>query len=88
MSDDLRDRIAAVLRLHQWRVPPHESGLICTCGMQFGPHHTFDCHREHVADAVIAELKLERQDIGLLHRYTTEWEWNPDTEWSIDEQPR
>jgi hypothetical protein len=24
--------------------------------MQFGPHHTFDCHREHVADAVIAEL--------------------------------
>ena len=86
--ESLSTRIAAVLRLHQWRVPPHESGLICSCGMEFGPHHTFDCHREHVADAVIRELALRqelwvtkdpvkvRQSWGkppVHRRYVTEW---------------
>lgn len=62
MADTLRTRIAAVLRLHQWRatvrISDDDPALDCTCGMQFGPHHTFDYHREHVADAVIRELQL------------------------------
>lgn len=62
MSDDLRTRIAAVLRLHQWRatvrMTDDDPVLKCTCGTAFGPHHTFDCYREHVADAVIRELGM------------------------------
>ena len=63
-SADLRTRIAAVVRLHQWRAVVRESDddsvLNCTCGMSFGPHQTFDCYREHQADAVIRELKLDQ----------------------------
>ena len=71
---DLRTRIATVLRLHQWRatvrMTDDDPVLDCTCGMAFGPHreahgNTFDCYREHVADAVIRELNLT-EDGGVI----------------------
>lgn len=65
--DDLRARIADVLRLHQWRATVRTSDddpvLDCSCGVAFGgaldcQRGAFDSHREHVADAVIRELGL------------------------------
>lgn len=67
MPDDIRTRIAAVLRLHQWRATVRTSDndpvLDCCCGIAFGgaldcQRGAFDSYREHVADAVIRELNL------------------------------
>lgn len=66
MTDYLRTRIAAVLRLHQWRATVRRTDddpvLDCSCGIAFGgaldcQRDVFDCHREHVADAVIREIR-------------------------------
>lgn len=70
---DLRNRIAAVLRLHQWRATVRTSDddpvLDCICGIAFGgaldcQRDVFDQHRDHVADAVIRELGLKDEKSG------------------------
>jgi len=77
MTDNLRDRIAAVIRDHpqgqEWGIPDEE----CT---QCPPQRGIDW-AQHVADAVIAELGLQQEDgeCGYCHaqlpgcRYVTEW---------------
>lgn len=70
MTDDLRARIAAVLRLHQWRatvrMADDDPVLDCSCGIAFGgardcQRDAFDSYREHLADAVIRELLPTRE---------------------------
>lgn len=87
----LRSRIAAAMRLHQWRATVRTSDddpvLDCSCGIAFGgaldcQRGAFDSHREHVADAVIAALGL-RQEFSV--EYTPEGEYPPQRqrcEWS------
>jgi hypothetical protein len=53
MSDNLRDRIAAVQRQHMWGTAQK-----CMCG----GHREPSTHPDHVADAVIAELKPYESD--------------------------
>ena len=82
---DLRTRIAAVQQAHHIRIDPnHPAYGYCMCG--FNPDADEDdfwwvAHAKHVADAVIAELDLEREESFMrpghegttLHRYVTDW---------------
>ena len=81
MSDSLRDRIAAVQsKHHHW---DFAGALTCACGEDFGLdgdagwESAVQEWAKHVADAVIAELDLERQDhydpACRYHRYVTDW---------------
>ena len=78
MSDNLRDRIAAVLDKHYPQTTGYQDELTdwCQCGLP----------RDHVADAVIEALALKREhlsgrdslyvvagDPSPVHRYVTEW---------------
>ena len=84
-DDDLRTRIAEVIGTHEvwqrivdrktWVAP--RSSWECSCGRVFALKVDYDAH---VADAVIAELGLRREDnINLSHfRYVTdEQEFGP-----------
>ena len=76
MSDNLRDRIAAVLKEHQ---DESDAGPDCTCGWEWQGYPLWkDSYVAHVADAVIEALGLKHEKCfwdGLLqrHRYVTEW---------------
>ena len=64
MSDNLRDRIAAVIAQH----------AVCMCG-EWAENMTEQA--QHQADAVIEALGLRKQSDKLVrprqHRYVTEW---------------
>ena len=83
MSDSLRDRIAAVQsKHHHW---DFAGALTCACGEDFGLdgdagwESAVQEWAKHVADAVIAELGLRREDNeadftgSYRHRYVTDW---------------
>ena len=69
MSDNLRDRIAAVIAQH----------AVCMCG-EWAENMTEQA--QHQADAVIEALGLEQEESYMrpgwegttFHRYVTEWE--------------
>jgi hypothetical protein len=61
MSDDLRTRIATVLAEADG-MPWNEWSQPAQDGYLLR------------ADAVLAELKLRRDTVGLIHRYVTDWE--------------
>lgn len=63
MSDNLRDRIAAVQRAHRMTYALAEPRIPrCACGWVSPEEHcTWTDHPEHVADAVIRELGLRRE---------------------------
>ena len=66
MSDNLRDRIAAVLSDH------FDGGSYCSCGE---PDDGGDWgHEGHVADAVIDVLADVAEDCRCQLRYLSEWE--------------
>lgn len=76
MSDNLRDRIAAVLEEHR------QVASSCECGIDLGVSAITWRWRDHVADAVIAELGLRRasrpndydhRDYPPGDRYITDW---------------
>jgi hypothetical protein len=85
MTDNLRDRIAAVLEHHQ------QVASSCQCGFDLGIAAIAWKWREHVADAVILQLGL-RPELGQrskptgplwggnnrynVTRYVTNWENN------------
>ncbi len=79
MTDDLHTRITAVQRAHMPDQYKQDMGE-CPCGFIFS---TYSELADHVADAVIRELGLEREkeldeENGLLtltrrHRYVTDW---------------
>jgi hypothetical protein len=90
MSDDLRDRIAAVQSAHD------QLAWGCKCGWEYDPLID-DSHFDHVADAVIRDLDLAREvkreqtgtdnpewrhrllyDPVIAHRYVTPWEATDD----------
>lgn len=55
MTDNLRDRIAAVVGRHEpWQIP--DGTWECSCGQDFELRVNLDAH---VADAVIQELGLK-----------------------------
>ena len=56
MTDNLRDRIAAVLEEHR------QVASSCECGFDLGVSAITWRWREHVADAVIEALGLEQED--------------------------
>ena len=71
MTGDLHDRIAAVVNMHY--------GLqFCQCGWKYDPKLD-NSYADHVADAVIRELGLTREDNEAdftgpyRHRYVTDW---------------
>ena len=85
MTDDLRTRIAAVQRDH--RLNSFGANHVqCECGWKSPEKYaTWTDHPEHVADAVIRELELHREDMNEWavlangfrgHRYVTHWEEN------------
>ena len=75
---DLRTRIAKVLAAHR-----DNYGNDCQCGWVDNTdlYKEFTGHEQHVADAVIRELDLEREESFMrpghegttLHRYVTDW---------------
>jgi hypothetical protein len=73
MTDNLRDRIAAVQRQHMWGTAQR-----CICG----GHREPSTHPGHVADAVIAELGLRQEwavaDLDGDHVYVGTVEENAD----------
>lgn len=85
MTDNLRDRIAAVFARHvEDQLTNYDAGRTeCGCG-----HQGDETYRQHLADAVIAELGL-REELRYPNRqprwssmppqrrrYVTEWENN------------
>ena len=90
MTDDLRDRIAAVHQAHRWGVFRCDDGYARTCcRCQWRETPDSPTHAEHVADAVIRELQMtcEVADSSQFHctkrsarRYVTAWfaEWVAD----------
>ena len=79
MTDSLRTRIADVQRAHRlWQRAAGSK----QCGCGWTAQFPVTDHPEHVADAVIRELRLEREHwqygdghtMGVRHRYVTEWE--------------
>ena len=82
MPDSLRTRIAAVHQAHRWGVFRCDDGYARTCcRCQWRELSDGPTHAEHVADAVIRELKLKREvdDRASFRmessraRYVTEW---------------
>lgn len=86
MPDNLRTRIAAVqAQHHHW---DYAGALKCACGETFGLgveagwEAAVAGWAAHLADAVIRELGLKREELGGFrvpgyghrgHRYVTEW---------------
>lgn len=66
MSDNLRDRIAAVLNRHK-TADVYDEWADCQCG------HVGTRWDDHVADAVIEALNLRPDQVGTLTRHVTEW---------------
>ena len=64
MSDSLRDRIATVIyhAASQWDAHPWDALAGHIQALYLGQ-----------ADAVLEELKLRRETVGLIHRYVTNW---------------
>ena len=90
MSDDLRDRIAATLVDHaslELVDLRNMSVQRCKCGQLVQINYPGDPTRvamewsDHVADAVIRELNLEREESGICGewRYATDWKADDDT---------
>lgn len=81
MTDNLRDRIAAVQRAH--RLNSFGANYVqCECGWKSPEKYaTWTDHPEHVADRLIRDL-MEREHwqygdghtMGVRYRYVTEWE--------------
>ena len=76
MSDNLRDRIAAVVLAHN---DESDACPDCTCGWEWHGYGLWkDCFSGHVADAVIAALGLKKViDVNRSvpqSRYVTDWE--------------
>lgn len=67
MSDNLRDRVAAVLEEHR------QVASSCECGFDLGISAVTWHWRDHVADAVIEALNLRTDQVGTLTRYVTDW---------------
>ena len=63
MPDDLRTRIAALHQAHRWGVFRCDDGYARTCcRCQWRELPDGPTHAEHVADAVIRELNLLKED--------------------------
>lgn len=87
MLDDLRTRIAAVMYRHTLFRALEQ----CECGAAFDGFsgRSLDAYAAHVADAVIAELRLRQEeswgttfpDVPVEDRRLTRWV----TEWTADE---
>lgn len=80
MTDDLRTRISAIAGEHRFADHQTAFGDKCVCGWT----SQGIAHSDHLADAVIRELRLEREDgeCGYCRaqlpgcRYVTDWEPN------------
>jgi hypothetical protein len=73
MSDNLRDRIAAVL----YRTyPPYQLGYSFGCPTEKWEDESERCKEVYRrdADAVIAEMGLRQETVGLIHRWVTDWQ--------------
>jgi hypothetical protein len=69
---DLRTRIIAVLNVHGVELEDSR----CDCGRDCfdRTHESLSDYVEHVADAVIAEMGLRQETVGLIHRWVTDWQ--------------
>lgn len=88
LSDNLRDRIAAILHAHTLAENDPVFWRCCCTAYSDSFKDDYIAHDAHVADAVIAELGLREERLRgkcaqlisgpdgthWLHRYVTEWE--------------
>jgi len=82
MSDSLRARIGTVQLAHMPDDYQRDMGE-CPCGFKFAKWSEL---ASHVADAVIAELGLQRDDKYDLGSYTPSGRFRYVTEWKADDE--